>query len=142
MIQGSETYAELIPITDFSFRFGYTYTHAENISAHRESDEVQNVSEHKIDADFYYKFAFGTKINLNYTFVSEQYSEVPSATKPGRKLDSYSLVGGRISHNVFKNVELYAALQNIFDLDYMALQGFQGFPSPGRNFWAGLTWKY
>lgn len=142
LIQGSEIYAELIPITDLSFRFGYTYTHAENISAHRESDEVQNVSEHKIDADFYYKFAFGTKINLNYTFVSEQYSEVPSATKPGRKLDSYSLVGGRISHNVSKNVELYAALQNIFDLDYMALQGFQGFPSPGRNFLAGLTWKY
>ena len=108
LIQGSEIYAELIPITDLSFRFGYTYTHAENISAHQESDEVQNVPEHKIDADFYYKFAFGTKINLNYTFISEQYSEVPSATNPGRKLDSYSLVGGRISHNVSKNVQQFS----------------------------------
>ena len=142
-IYGIELNGEIHPVKDLTVGAGYTYDYARDRSDGRVTDKVVNVPEHKVDIKIAYTIpCIITNINLTGTYVAEVYNQLPTPQKPQQetiKTGDYFIVDTRISKTFMKKYEAYVAINNIFDKNY---ESEAGFPSPGRNFFIGVSAKF
>jgi iron complex outermembrane receptor protein len=140
---GFEVTGEVYPIEDLTLRAGYTYNYAQDKSPDRVTDEVTNAPKHKFNLGAQYRLpAVKTLIDLNGTYVSSLYSQLPTPSSPTQatqETGDYFLVDGKVTQPFMKYFEIYGAVKNIFDKNY---EPEYGWPGAGRMFWVGLTAKY
>jgi outer membrane receptor protein involved in Fe transport len=147
-IYGVELNSEFYPAKDLTLRVGYTFTNANNQSEGVDlipyAHLVTYVPEHKLDLGAQYTIpVIGVRVDLNGTYVSEMFSQVPSIDRPKQALDSvggHFVVDVRLSKTFLKNYEAYFAVQNLTD-KYYAWDSSQ-FPAPGRTIFGGLKARF
>jgi len=140
---GFEIGAEIYPLEDLKLRASYTFNEARNRSDVRITDYVVNVPRDKVDLGAQYILpVLRTVLDLNGSYISKAYSQLPSPTSPTlaiQETGDYFLMNGKITQPFLKHFEAYVAVRNILDCNYAPEYGY---PGPGRSFWVGLTVKY
>lgn len=143
LMLGFELSGEVSPTRDLSFRAGYTYNDATDRSPGRVTDRVRNVPTHKVDLAMKYLVpVIGVKLDLTGLYVGKTWGQLPTSSRPNDpaiETDSYLLLNCRIAKVLWKNVEAYFAVNNVFDKDY---EPEIDFPAPGRNMFVGLKASY
>lgn len=129
---------EVYPLDKLILRADYTYNHAEDRSEDRFSDKVTDVPKHLVNLSAQYTLPkVGTRIDVNGSYVGAVYTDVNPGTE--HELESYYLCNAKLTQGFGKYFEAYVAAKNLFDEDY---EWGDGYPAPGRSFWAGLTARY
>jgi outer membrane cobalamin receptor len=140
---GLEAGVEIDPLEGLTLNANYTLNYARDHSSDRVTSDVIRIPLSKIDLGLTYAFpSILTRLNLNATYVSPVYRQLPSPANPDlskERGDDYFLLGGRITQPVTEYGEIYLAMENILDLDY---EPDYGFPAPGRTFWVGARATY
>ncbi len=140
---GFEVSACFRPFKDVSLKAAYTYNNARDRSDGRVTDKVADIPKHKVDVAAKYTIPrLGTNLDLNMTYVSSTYSELPTPTKPDTPVleaDSYTVFDAKITQPFMKHTEAFLSINNIFDKYY---EPQSGYPAPGRTFWLGISAKY
>ena len=80
--------------------------------------------------------------NAQYQYINQRdvaYFDSVTYTTVATEVPSYQLVHTNLSVNVSSNLSLFAAVQNIFNEDFIETVGFT---SRGRNFKLGLNLKF
>jgi len=147
---GVELNSEFYPMKDMVLRFGYTYNNATNESdgieniGRRDATRVPFVPEHKVDLGFQYLIPMiKVKLDLNGSFLSKVYSQVPALDNPTQSsisVGSYFIMGARVSRVFFDHYEAYLVVNNLTDKNY-APETY-AFPAPGRTIFGGITAKF
>jgi iron complex outermembrane recepter protein len=143
-LKGLEVSGEVFPAKDLSFSAAYTYIDATNLTHGRITERVQYVPGHQVDLGMKYLVPLvDVKLDLNALYVSQTWGQLPAASDTSRKAairtDEYFIVNARVAKAIGRNVELYFAVNNIFDKDYEAELDF---PSPGRNIYGGIKYSF
>jgi len=115
---------------------------AEDVSAGRVTSEVVNVPERLASVAVRWRLpGLPARLDLDGTYMDDVYTSLPSAKFPGdpvRRVGSYSLTDLRAGVDVVANLELWAAVRNLFDVDY---ESEYTCPGPGRSYSFGLSGK-
>jgi len=122
-------YKILNPLTA---QVNYAYIKRNNL----ESPEVKftDVPENSFRASLNYKFKNSSYLNLNCECYSDRYS-----TSTGIQVGGYSLINFKGSWCVYKDmVRVEGGVNNIPDKNY---QQKEGYPMPGRNYYASLVFS-
>lgn len=142
-MQGFEINADVNLMENLSFKLGYTYSDAEDVSPGRATDDVTDVPEYKIDARLEYTLQnVGSRIALTMAKYGESYSQLPTATDPDTEVlknDGYTIFGAKISQPFLEKWEAYLTASNLFDENY---EPDSGYPAQGRAFWLGVSFRY
>lgn len=140
---GFEISFEIYPLEDLRLRASYTFNEARNHSDGKITDYIVNVPRDKVDLGAQYILpVLRTVLDLNGSYVSKSYSQLPSPTSPTLAIletGDYFLMNGKITQPFLKYFEVYVAVKNILDYNY---EPEYGYPGSGRSFWAGLSVKY
>ena len=140
---GFEISGEVYPMEDLTLRAGYLYNRAEDKSPDRLTDDVTNAPKHKLNLGIQYRIpVIKTLIDLNGTYVSSLYSQLPTPSSPAQAIQEtgdYFLVDAKVTQPFLKYFEIYGTVKNIFDKNY---EPEYGWPGAGRMFLVGLTAKY
>lgn len=143
IMTGLEAGVEIDPLEGLTLNANYTLNYARDNSSDRVTSDVIRIPLSKVDLGLTYAFpCILTRLNLNATYVSPVYRQLPSPANPDlskERGDDYFLLGGRITQPVTEYGEIYLAMENILDLDY---EPDYGFPAPGRTFWVGARATY
>ncbi|HNQ63143.1 MAG: Vitamin B12 transporter BtuB [Syntrophorhabdaceae bacterium] len=140
---GVEFSTEVFPCKDLTIKASYTYNNATDKSPGSLTDRVTFVPTHK--ADFSVKYLIPwitTKIDLIGTYVGYLWGQLPTPSNPTTSADGtsgYFTADIRLSKNIYKNLEAYFVVKNIFDKNY---EQELGFPAPGRNMFIGMKASY
>ncbi len=140
---GVELSTEVFPCKDLTIKASYTYNNATDKSPGSLTDRVTFVPTHK--ADFSVKYLIPwitTKIDLIGTYVGYLWGQLPTPSNPTTSADGtsgYFTADIRLSKNIYKNLEAYFVVKNIFDKNY---EQELGFPAPGRNMFIGMKASY
>lgn len=142
-MQGLEINTDLRPMENFSFKVGYTYNDAEDVSPGRATDDVTDVPAYKLDARVEYTLPnIESRIALTIAKYGESYSQLPTPTDPEEEVidnEGYTVFGAKISQPFMEKWEAYFSVSNLFDEDY---EPETGYPAQGRAFWLGVSYKY
>lgn len=140
---GLEAGVEIDPLEGLTLHADYTLNYARDHSSDRVTSDVVGIPLSKIDLGLVYVFPeIFTRLNLDATYVSPHYTQLPSPANPDlekQRGDDYFLLGGRLTQPVTEYGEIYLAMENILDLDY---EPDYGFPALGRTFWVGARATY
>ena len=142
-MRGLEINADINPLEDLSFKIGYTYNKAEDVSPGRATDKVTDVPEYKVNARLEYTLpSLGTRIAMTMAKYGDSYSVLPTAADPEEDTlenEGYTIFGAKISQPFLENWEAYLTASNLFDTDY---EPETGYPAQGRNFWLGVSYNF
>jgi len=142
-MRGFEINADLNPLKDLSFKVGYTYNHAEDVSPGQVTDKVTNAPKQQLDARVQYTAPnLGTRIAMTMLNYGKSYRQLPTAQSPTIAVienDSYTIFGAKITQPFKEKWEAYLSVNNLFDKNY---EPQSGYPAQGRNFWLGVSYKY
>ncbi|HBI15968.1 MAG TPA: TonB-dependent receptor, partial [Desulfobulbaceae bacterium] len=129
-------------ITDkFWAGLNYTYMRTEDRDLKR---ELEGRPRHRANLDLRYRFPFGLTTSVQLSYVNRQFfdKEVARRTYEWTRSPDFFLVNARAEQKLLEiwGVEgrVFIEAQNLTDRDYYEV----GKPSPGRNFMAGLSFKY
>lgn len=112
--------------------FNYTYLQRNNRST---SDKLTDTPDHKFFA--YVKYFPISR--LSFLLGAEHESERYTSTDGKRIADAFTTVSLKAMCDIFDGIKLEGGVNNIFDEDY-AYQ--EGYPEPGRNYFANLTYRF
>lgn len=114
----------------------YTYLDAENRSADRTSDKIEEQSKHKI----YLSDRISITDQLSF-FAKAQYNSKRYEEDYGTwvELDDYWLVDAKAIFDFTANLSLEAGLRNLFDENY---EDAVGYPREGRTYFVKATFTY
>ena len=142
-LAGFELTGEITPMKDLSITAAYTYNDARDRSDERVTEHVLNIPKNKLDLGVHYTVPYiKTLLDLTGTYIDDTYSRLPNPkypTDPVVQTSDYFIMNARISNTFLKNYEAYVAINNIFDKNY---ESEAGYPSPGRNFFVGVSAKF
>lgn len=118
-------------------RIGYTLLEADELLQDGFYRPLRNRPKHAAGLEFRYKLPFKAFLDLNGIYVNKvfDYDEDENLFR----LPNYFLVNAKISQNLKKIVDVYAAVSNITDKNY---EHRLGFPREGRTIRLGLTSKF
>lgn len=124
-------------ITDnFWAGLNYTFMRTEDKDLDR---ELEGRPRHRTNLDLRYKFPFGLNLSTQLSYVVRQYSVVSNNFT---RSPDFLLLNARAEQRLGElfGVEgrVYIEAQNLTDRDYWEV----GVPRPGRNFMAGLNFRY
>ncbi|WP_103072236.1 TonB-dependent receptor plug domain-containing protein [Aquimarina sediminis] len=117
----------------------YTYT-----NIHKLDDNIR-IPEHMINASVGYQLGEKTYTSVSYQYNTERgdndFSNLDPVTfAPTRvSLDGYGLLDFYISHQLLKNLSVYASMNNITNEDYQEIFGFS---TRGRNARIGFNLEF
>jgi vitamin B12 transporter len=134
-LKGIEVTARWEPYTRASIFMAYSYLDAQDTSGPKAVDLAYR-SEHKVDLTAAIRLPREFHIVLNYSYISTQ-DTAAGAVIP--ELDSYQLVGLRVSKDLWKGLDLYVNLHNLLDELYYESEGY---PMEGRMISGGLRWAF
>jgi outer membrane receptor protein involved in Fe transport len=104
--------------------------------------EIPYRPKHKIDADITQSFPFGITINLNGSYVSQQFFYDKADSNNNRhfvavkkSLDAFFLLNSKISYDFKKHYQVFMAFENLLNQNYQELYLS---PAPGFMAWAGV----
>ena len=132
------------PFDWLALKGAYTYIDAEIRGGTFDGSTVPNVSEHTVSFDAVSAFSNGLTINLNGSYVGKRpfISDFPNSYSDQ---ESYFVLNNKIQYQI-QYLKLFLAINNLMDEDYSEYGVLGGFPleksyypSPGRNFLAGLS---
>jgi len=138
-LQGIEATFDWQITREWIFGANYTYLNARDEEKNR---TLPYNPRHRINVDTRYEFPFGLTAAVQASYTQRQYEYVTvGSTEEARKYSDALLFNGRLSQSLVEyygvGSELWLELDNIFDQDYD-----EGRPMPGRNFMAGVTFRY
>ncbi len=140
---GFEIGGSVYPMEGLLLRGDYTYIDSKNESNGRVTDDVPFSPKNKVDLGVQYIIPqVKTKLDLIGLYVGEAYSQLPTPqnpTTPVLKTGDYFVTNFKVTQPILKWLEIYVAVNNIFDINY---EPEYGFPAPGRAFWGGVTGKF
>ncbi|WP_225073305.1 TonB-dependent receptor [Desulfuromonas sp. CSMB_57] len=122
----------------------YTFMRTEDKDLNR---ELEGRPRHRANLDLRYRFPFGFNLSTQLSYVVRQYGRdntyTPTALiEEWKRSPDFLLLNARAEQQLGKlwGVEgsAFVEVTNITDRDYYEV----GFPSPGRNFLAGLNFRY
>lgn len=92
------------------------------------------VPPHQFYAGLFYQFK-NISTSLSYRYTDEQWTDDANTLK----VDGYSIFDFKVSYTLKKYFQLYADVQNIFDVEFVDRKGY---PAPGRYVLFGLKINY
>lgn len=141
-MRGIELGAILLASPSVTLRGDFTLNDAEDLSEGTPTRKVLNAPKHKAGVGLQWKLPWvAARVDLDGTYVGEVFTSLPSAkypTDPTKKVDSFFLTNARVGVDLLSNLELWSAVRNVFDVDYIPEYGF---PGPGRSVSLGLSAK-
>ncbi len=111
----------------------YTYLSRENVTS--PSIELTDVPEHKLFAQATWHPTDPLSLGASAQYESERYS----STDGIRKADAFTVFGLKAGYEFGHGVSGRVGVQNLLDTDY-AYQ--EGYPEPGRTWYADLRWRF
>jgi len=117
------------PVSALSLYVTYSYIHRKNLS--NPSILFTDVPDNKLFASAEYIIARRLSINLSGEFDSER----NNASDGTRVSPSFFVLNSQVSFRFAKYLTAEAGINNIFDRNYTIQEGY---PEPGRNFYAAL----
>ena len=106
---------------------------------------------HEVGANATFKPAIGTQLNFGARFVDKRinyypnYNNVPVVTMDTKTLKSHTVIDGKLTQIIIRNLKLSVGINNILDMDYMEQFGTtfndRGYPMPGRNYTLVMNWS-
>ena len=118
-----------------NFAMNYTFTKAEARFSSR-------IPKHKWNASLGYKVSAKSFVGLAYRFNSKRedsFFDPITFESQTINLNSYGLLDLSASHQITKNLKLFAGMSNILDEEYEVLYRFQ---AQGRNVRAGFVMSF
>jgi len=141
-IRGVETGFDVGITPKFWLGANYTYLSARDEENDR---EMEGRPRHKLNLDSRYRFSPGSSVSLQITYVGNQYEylyDKETKHEMTRKIPTFFLLNAKVTKNLISlfgvDSEAFISVKNITDKDYDEGNG----PMPGRNFLAGLTFRY
>ncbi|MEF3169411.1 MAG: TonB-dependent receptor [Deltaproteobacteria bacterium] len=110
----------------------YTYIYRDNRT---NEDKLINVPKHKFFAYLKYKPLKKLTLHGNLEYNSKRYS----SSAGNRVAGAFTLVNTKIAYEIIKELNIEMGVNNVFDKNY-ALD--EGYPEPGRNYFANLTYRW
>jgi len=142
-MKGFELDADVNPMESLSFKLGYTYNHAEDVSPGQVTDKVTNAPSQELNGQAQYIVSrWETRINLNAVYYGKSYGQLPTAQKPANPIienQRYTIFGAKITQPFLEKWKAYLSVNNLFDKNY---EPQSGYPAQGRNVWVGVTYHY
>ena len=138
---GIEFYFSSNPVKEIYIKTNFTYTSAKNKSENSPDFNKPLVRrpEIKITESVNYIFQEKTNLNAEVIFISSRddldFSFFPAVRT---KLKSYTLVNLSLSHDIFKFLEFYGRVENLFDTEYQEVFGYS---TPGLSGYAGIKFS-
>lgn len=134
---GVELSVSLKPEKRTTISGSYTFLKAKNLSDDRVSDKLEYRPEHRIRLQGEHNFDFGLILSLTANYVGKR-SRLDDDGKD-HQMPDYTLIDGKLSQSLYKNIVLTFDAKNILDKDY---QTEYGFPMPGRTLGGGLEIEF
>ena len=135
------------PFDWLALKGAYTYIDAEIRGGEFDGSTVPNVPEHTVSFDVVSAFRNGLAINLNGSYVGER-PFISDFSNNYSDQESYFILNSRMQYRI-KYLKLFLTINNILDEDYSEYGVLGGFPleksyypSPERNFLAGLSFDF
>lgn len=128
---GVEIGAEYQLITSLKTGLNYTYIKRNNIT--NPTLYFTDVPRHKVFGYIQYHMKERLQLQLNTEYNSERYS-----TSYGTRAGSFILLNTNASVKVWRFFSVEAGINNITDINYALAEGY---PEPGRNYYANLTYR-
>ena len=135
------------PFDWLALKGAYTYIDAEIRGGEFDGSTVPNVPEHTISFDVVSTFRNGLAINVNGSYVGER-PFISDFSNNYSDQESYFILNSRMQYRI-KYLKLFLAINNILDEEYSEYGVLGGFPleksyypSPERNFLAGLSFDF
>ncbi len=132
-VNGIEATFAMQLIDAIDLKANYTYTNIDRL------EDAIRIPAHMFNASVGYQLSKATYASIEYQFndtiEDRSFDPVTFAPTPVA-LDSYGLLNAHISHQALKNLQVFAAIQNITNTDYQEVFGFS---TRGRNVSAGFT---
>jgi len=122
---------------DFWAGLNYTYLRTEDKDKDR---ELEGRPRHRVNLDMRYSFPFGLTTSMQLSYVNRQFYD--DRDKGWTRSPDFLLLNARVEQRLGElwGVEgsAFFEISNLTDRDYYEV----GSPTPGRNFLAGLNFKY
>lgn len=117
---------------DWEFGGHYSYLDRDNKSSDL---KLTDVPRHKLFMHATWQITQPLSVSATGQFESERYT----TTDGERRADSFTIAGLRASYSFDKGVTAKLGIENLFDENY----GYQeGFPEPGRTYYANLSYQF
>lgn len=124
-------------IPDNELRFHYTYLDAENKSADAETENLNNIPEHKIFLSDRYQIHDRIALFASTEYNSERYDE--DADDNQVKVGDFWLVNFKVIATLLPYMNMEVGVKNLFDENY---ETEIGYPEQGRRFFVGLNGSF
>jgi iron complex outermembrane recepter protein len=140
---GLEFNADVNPLENLSFKLGYTYNNAEDVSPGQVTEEVTGVPDYIVNARVQYALPnLGSRLDLTMVSYGNSYRQLPTAMNPTLEVienDSYTVFGAKITQPFLEKWEAYLTVNNLLDEDY---EPESGYPGQGRAYYLGVSFNY
>ena len=113
-VHGVETFVEVRPWTDLTVRGTYTYQQTQNLD---NGEQLLRRPKDKASFDADYRFLEKAHIHANVLMVGQK-------TDYASTVAGYALLNLAGSYDVYKDVQLFARLDNVFDKQYEEVYGY------------------
>ncbi len=140
--QGVDFYVRFYPTDRLRLWGNYTYTDA---TFEDSNFKVPVVPYHKASAGFNWSLFPWLDWAATYNFVGERpQGGDPLIDSTYDEMPHYQTVDTKLTVEIERyDISVFAAVNNILDEQYYSLAYYDSvYPSPGRNFRVGVTWKY
>lgn len=134
-IQGVEVEVKSQFTRQLSGALTYTYLDARDEGEDYNDRYLRYKPRHKGGYRLGYESERGLEANLGVEYNDSVYSDQANTSK----LDSFLLLGARISQIVAKDTEIFIAGENLLDEEY---EVFKGYPMPGASITGGVQAKF
>ena len=126
---GVEFEADWKPLDELQVNANYTFTE-------RMGDNAIRIPKHKANATAFYSLSSGTILSMNYSYTGTR-TDTDFNTFNDVELDSYSLFGIAVSHELMANrLKIFFNIDNLFNTSFTEVIGFQ---TRGRNMRFGFA---
>ena len=113
-VNGVETFVEVRPWTDLTLRGNYTYQQTQNLD---NGEQLLRRPKDKASFDADYRFFEKAHIHANVLVVGQKADYASTVA-------GYALLNLAGSYDVYKDVQLFARLDNVFDKQYEEVYGY------------------
>jgi len=141
MRHGLELETHVLPVDNLDIYANYTYEKAFFVGSHFAGNTVPLVPCHKLTGGIVYTFMDCVDVHYIFRFVGPRYF-ISDPLNLSRQMKQYITNDIKLAYRKH-GLEIYGALNNIFDYEYSEIGSWgQYFPANGRNFVAGVKYKF
>lgn len=131
---GVEVFMAAFPFKRLNFRLNYTYTNSEDKTT---GEELLRRPNHKANASVNFRFLKKANAHLDIIHVGKRFDILPFPTVV--EADPYTLVNLALAYEISGNIEIFARIINLFDVDY---EEALGYGTAGLSGYFGIRLNY